>query len=1092
MKLKHKVMLALLSGICVTCGAFGLTACNFSGSSSSGSEDSIKAVYNKYVEQQTDSENVLTYEQWLESVLTINNGEANSTANGIKNIEYITDADGDYLKVTLDDNSEVKVDLPEGFAQTTGKSAYQLYYENEISKGTAEADILTEEQWLASLKGDVGGTGNGIKDIEYITDTDGDYLKVTLDDNSVINVDIPQKVVHQHDYSDVVTVSKPTKSEDGYGYKTCNSCGETLLVTIERDYYTINVKLPDGSPAAGVTFQINGVQGITDADGVAKIGRDGISNHMIFVNSNYSAYKLYGPSTTGSATTFDYYFTAEPTNTKEVTGSGESQVTFYTYKIDKSGYYYVTIDTINDAMAGSYVFDRPSVLFTADEDSDVYYTVTFLSDNTLFNDVSYSSGDTVKIKLAKGDSATYLLSTDYSTSPRQGQTYTCGFIVEKETTVLGKTEEESLDTKIKSATDSLTISIPTTAATDVRYIKIQRLSGVTKYKLTYNGDLTVKYNLGNYNTGFLNEGLTTITNDGVINFDSDEYFIYLQVSGSTDGVSFTLTPYYVAGEKNNPVEVTLDTPVTFTTVDETVVTNSEAYYKFTPSKDGAYVFVANEVTQLVVYDTDNSIILDVSVAAGRGVVQLSADTTYLIRAVTNTKSETLHGFTVSEATDIDYGYSTQYGNCRILELDNSNGVTATVTNAVSKMYFEFLTPDKDGVFSVQILDSDNNVIVGASVDYYIVTTYYDTYEKATEYESFYYAESLARIVVNVPEGTTAYKLVVSFRELADDVSFDVNVKNFDGTSVGEGVTIYVTDFMSDDNTAYTATTDADGVAHFNNLPENIYSINVDGINYVCVNDYGETAWQNGTFVTTYNLYVCAKIQIAVSATCDGTGVSNLGLKVLKDYNSDTGATYFNQATTQKGAATLSFLPEYFVSASGFKEMQVGTLCSYVKLVLGNYELASVKAYDAAGNEVAITYDNLYTACFLPLNVASLEIEVINKSNISFVTASTNESIPTKLALGDNYVAVTDELSYLTFTVATDGTYTISFEDLFGNAFIDGAFNGGSVTGSTTKTFAVNEAATKIADLELKAWDVVTLIFYPYSSVNFNINITKAD
>lgn len=122
MKTRKKLLIALLSATCAASCAFGLAACgNNKDNQSDNHNPDIYAVYQSYVAYaQENSADVMSYEQWLESI------KGAQGAQGEKGED--------------------------------GKSAYQLYCDS-VYAADPNATPMTQAQWLASLKGDKGDPG---------------------------------------------------------------------------------------------------------------------------------------------------------------------------------------------------------------------------------------------------------------------------------------------------------------------------------------------------------------------------------------------------------------------------------------------------------------------------------------------------------------------------------------------------------------------------------------------------------------------------------------------------------------------------------------------------------------------------------------------------------------------------------------------------------------------------------------------------------------------------------------------------------------------------------------------------------------------
>lgn len=208
MKTRKKLLIALLSATCAASCALGLAACGKNNQTDNRNPD-IYAVYQSYVAYaQDNSAEVMTYEQWLETI---------KGAQGVK---------GD-----------------KGDKGDNGKSAYELY-QDAVYKEDPNATPMTQAQWLASLKGDKGDPGEPGE----------------------------TPTVHEHTYDDKVsTIFDATSEYVGLGYKTCTAtdCDHIELVVIPSYSYVVYVTDADNKPVSGATVTINGVSITTDEKGVA-------------------------------------------------------------------------------------------------------------------------------------------------------------------------------------------------------------------------------------------------------------------------------------------------------------------------------------------------------------------------------------------------------------------------------------------------------------------------------------------------------------------------------------------------------------------------------------------------------------------------------------------------------------------------------------------------------------------------------------------------------------------------------------------------------------------------------------------------------
>ena len=140
MKRKNKLFASILSIACMSAGVISLASCSEKDVQDTR-DPQILAVYTAYAQS---TENPLTYEEWLAELLASAKGEKGDT--GPQGEKGETGPQGEKGETG-----------PQG---EDGKSAYEIYLEY-LPEG---ATPLTEEEWLASLKGENGASGADGKD----------------------------------------------------------------------------------------------------------------------------------------------------------------------------------------------------------------------------------------------------------------------------------------------------------------------------------------------------------------------------------------------------------------------------------------------------------------------------------------------------------------------------------------------------------------------------------------------------------------------------------------------------------------------------------------------------------------------------------------------------------------------------------------------------------------------------------------------------------------------------------------------------------------------------------------------------------------
>jgi len=185
MKNFRKLLLVVLSVLCCTFFAFGLTACNNDNSSTTDQQNKdILAVYNMYVAYAEENNTTpLSYEDWL---LSIKGEKGDKGDTGEQGIQGETGPQGPQGE--KGDTGSAGTNGINGTNGVDGKSAYQIWLDN--GNTGSETDFLN---WLKGkdgtngvngINGTNGVNGLGIKNVEI---NDNGDLIVTFDDDTFIN-----------------------------------------------------------------------------------------------------------------------------------------------------------------------------------------------------------------------------------------------------------------------------------------------------------------------------------------------------------------------------------------------------------------------------------------------------------------------------------------------------------------------------------------------------------------------------------------------------------------------------------------------------------------------------------------------------------------------------------------------------------------------------------------------------------------------------------------------------------------------------------------------------------------------------------------
>ncbi len=179
-----------------------------------------------------------------------------------------------------------------------GKSAYELACDNGF-EGTVE-------EWLESLKGEQGEKGDngdngqdgvGIKSIAYFKDDKGDGLKVTLTDDSVQYVYLPQietKTVTPADGG--VVESSNVKVEVAAGTVSEDTEVELTVTPVEPEEANFTVELGEDETAATYEISLTGLEENTSVTVTIFVGT-GLANVKLYHYNEEVTGAQYDPAT---------------------------------------------------------------------------------------------------------------------------------------------------------------------------------------------------------------------------------------------------------------------------------------------------------------------------------------------------------------------------------------------------------------------------------------------------------------------------------------------------------------------------------------------------------------------------------------------------------------------------------------------------------------------------------------------------------------------------------------------------------------------------------------------------------------------------
>ncbi len=843
MKTKKKVVLALLSLSCVAAGAFGLAACG-------GGDDrdaSIVNVYNQYVAYaESNGETPMTYEVWLNSI------------KGQK---------GD-----------------QGAPGEAGKSAYELYRENFL-KNNPNGTPMSESAWIASL---TGKNGKGVEKIEL--NANQTKLVVTYTDGSSEEVDLPEALVHVHEYdSNYVTVLAPTETADGLGYLTCQTegCGHNELLVIKP--YEVTVLLADGkTPAADASVTLNGVTVKTNASGVAK-----------FKDLKLGEYDL---SVTKSGYTF--------------LDSIKTSISIHEYKVILAEELNPDADFGNDITPGSEVGDKKLFHLSAEytEDGfggwtlcDVYlegasngYSKFKLTFNEEYGDFVYWEGSTqnfrgdieddgvVEFVVAPGETVSLQMTVNMGL---QEKVYDYAFTVERATPPKDGEKDAPIAVSLEEEISC------TAQANEEVYFKVSTENGKL-YGFELGEGVTLIALGGNKNS----DG-TLITSED-LTVESKTYVYYLKAKSADGNISFKMKRVYREGEQGNPSTLTLGT------VQYAKVNFSQRIYnvwfKYTVTAEKAYTLdVLSGYYDFDVYKGDNPFDAKLVQSGINSKMYISTLTEGTYYFVMNTECT----FVLKEYdAATDGGYSKEYPK----EItDGTLELTGT-----SDMYFKYIVP-KSGMFAMTALKVDDSYVSSFTVysDSDFSTKlfgHFDTNKnvEVTEGQVLYFTARAGYV------GDT-HTITFGTYDVSEEVENVLIVKDDDGNVLnGITVTVYETNESGAQVEKCTAVTDTDGKVSFNLIAGDKYTVTLD---------FGENASDYMAFanVKLEKTYVACELNLTVKKLREFTfnvklGAAAAGAGITVSYNG------YSAQSDESGAVTLKMpnparYQDYSVSVSNIPE-----------------------------------------------------------------------------------------------------------------------------------------------------------------------------
>lgn len=265
MKTKKKLLVALLSATCLTAGAFALTACKTE--SADTRDQAIVAVYNQYVAYaEANSQTVLTYEEWLESITGAQGpqgpqgvqgpqGEKGDRGDKGTGIESITlSDDGNYFIIKYTDSEDpvrIPIPQPDGHIHTYG-DAVVIVRPTAETDGLAyrtcsedgDIDIVIIKPYRVTVKGTDGAPVQGatvkINGATAVSDENGLAVVTDFGVNGDYRITVTSDV---GGFFDIVTTGDEydfeinlAKTVSGTDYSVAKGQSETFGITIPWEY----------------------------------------------------------------------------------------------------------------------------------------------------------------------------------------------------------------------------------------------------------------------------------------------------------------------------------------------------------------------------------------------------------------------------------------------------------------------------------------------------------------------------------------------------------------------------------------------------------------------------------------------------------------------------------------------------------------------------------------------------------------------------------------------------------------------------------------------------------------------------------------
>ncbi|MDE6373585.1 MAG: hypothetical protein K2L72_03710, partial [Clostridia bacterium] len=563
MNKKTKMMLVLLSVASVTAGVIGLAGCKTNKTPSTDTQiNSVYAEYKAYAE--ANGQEVLTYEQWLETIKT------SVTIKGDDGATPSIGANGNWFIGTTD--TGVKAAGTDGAIPSIGDNGNWFI-------GTTDTGI--------KAAGKNGEDGVSIEEVSL--SADGTKLVIKYSNGNKDEIPLPEEVTHVHKYdNDNVTVlMMPTETADGLGYKKCEDDEHIELVVLKR--YEVKLTL-EGKPVSGVGVVINGKTAVSDDFGVAKFADFGDYNDYI-VTLDTDKYEVAGTYRTGETygADMELKLSSKLAAGNVVPGSGS-----YAFNFKYDSLYQE--------------YDRTAITFMGGETEARKFKLTSeaayfsIKDDEMGVNELVVDGEYVAI-VAPGASITVYVTVDpYGFPMDEDLPSVASYIVKVEELAppeFGTVEELPFTFE---ADETVSLSADNSGWVYYSYSKGESISKSFTFDLKNTEVQLVQVVLNN--TKKLSQPVDVVAGEKVDATFGSQYYAadyIFRVRATGDNASFSMAVNAPLGSVVKPIPVTIDVEAEYDFNAADAIDEMNKWFKFTCTVKGAYFIEPTKTAQLAVY-----------------------------------------------------------------------------------------------------------------------------------------------------------------------------------------------------------------------------------------------------------------------------------------------------------------------------------------------------------------------------------------------------------------------------------------------------------------------------------------------------------